>query len=37
MQLTNDEITRVSLDERLTLIAQLWEPGRRSSASDSGI
>jgi hypothetical protein len=25
----------VSADERLTLIAQLWEPGRRSSAADS--
>jgi putative addiction module component (TIGR02574 family) len=25
MQLTNDEITRLSPDERLALIAQLWD------------
>lgn len=25
MQLTDDEITRLSPDERLTLIAQLWD------------
>jgi putative addiction module component (TIGR02574 family) len=25
MQLTHDEITRLSPDERLTLIAQLWD------------
>lgn len=25
MQLTRDEITRLSPDERLTLIAQLWD------------
>jgi hypothetical protein len=37
MQLTHDEITRLAPDERLALIAQLWDsPGRPPGAIDAG-
>ena len=37
MQLTQDEITRLSPDERLTLIAQLWDSLEDDQVSLTGL